>query len=172
MSPLGGSNQDYAGDRGEPDAALRVLLSQAGDGRDEYLRAIAELCTARFLLPIMAVGDDGGSGPVPGRHAEMRAVQLATADGKRGLLVFTGLDSFTAWKPDARPVPCRLDEVASTAAETGAVAILVDLAGPSPLVIESGLIGELASGRRLVTLDDGAWGWLSLARSADAPSVG
>jgi hypothetical protein len=150
----------YAGDRGEPDPEVRALLAVAGGSRDEYLRAVAGLCTARFLLPIVAVGDDGGDGPDPERHAEMRAVLLTTGDGTTGLPVFTGLDALTAWKPDARPVPCRLDEVAATAVEAGAVAVLVDVAGPSPLVIEDGLVAELADARRLVELDGGGWGWL------------
>jgi hypothetical protein len=150
----------YAGDRGEPDPEVRALLAVAGGSRDEYLRAVAGLCTARFLLPIVAVGDDGGDGPDPERHAEMRAVLLTTGDGTTGLPVFTGLDALTAWKPDARPVPCRLDEVAATAVEVGAVAVLVDVAGPSPLVIEDGLVAELADARRLVELDGGGWGWL------------
>lgn len=156
---LGRPSQAYAGDLGEPDAQLRELLRLAERTREDYLRAVAGLCTARFLLPVVAVGDDGGDAPDPDRHAEMRAVMLATADGT-GVPVFTGLDALTAWKPHARPVPCRLDEVAATAVETAAVAILIDLAGPAPLVIEAGLIAELARGHRLVELTGGEWGWL------------
>ena len=160
MSRLSQPNAAYAGDRGEPDPEVRALLAVAGRSRDDYLRAVAALCTARFLLPIVAIGDDGGDGPDPERHAEMRAVLLTTGDGSTGLPVFTGLDALTAWKPDARPVPCRLDEIAATALEAGAVAVLVDLAGPSPVVIEDGLVAELAGARRLVELDGGGWGWL------------
>ena len=58
-------------------------------------------------------GDDGGAGPDPDRHAEMRAVQLAAPDGSTGLPAFTGLDALLRWRPDARPVPCRLDELAA-----------------------------------------------------------
>lgn len=173
MTTLGSPSSDYAGDRGEPDEAVRALLATAGAGREEYLRAVAALCTARFLRPIVAIGDDGGGGPDPERHTVLRAVQLATPDGRTGMPVFTGLDAFTAWKPDARPVPCRLDEVAATAAEQGSAAILVDLAGPHPLVIEAGLIAELARGRRLVELPDGGWGWLYVASdSADSEGSG
>ncbi|MCL4721694.1 MAG: SseB family protein, partial [Gammaproteobacteria bacterium] len=160
---------EYAGDRGEPDPVVRELLAKANAGRDEYLRAVAALCTARFLLPIVALGEDGGAGPDPGRQVALRAVQLATPDGHTGMPVFTGLDAFTAWKPEARPVPCRLDEVAVTAAEQGSTAILVDLAGPHPLVIEAGLIAELARGRRLVELPDGGWGWLYAASDSSEP---
>jgi hypothetical protein len=160
VSRLAQPSAAYAGDRGDPDPEVRALLAVAGRGKDDYLRAIAALCTARFLLPIVAVGDEGGDGPDPDRHAEMQALLLTTADGSTGLPVFTGLDALTAWKPEARPVPCRLDEVAATARQAGAVAVLVDVAGPSPLVIEDGLVAELAAARRLVELDSGAWGWL------------
>jgi hypothetical protein len=160
VNSLGRPSADYAGDRGEPDPALRALLGAAEVSREDYLRAVAALCTARFLLPIVAVGDDGGEGPDPDRHAEMQAVLLTTPDGRTGLPVFTGLDALQGWQPKARPVPCRLDEVAATAVESGAVAVLVDLAGPAPLVIEAGLLTVLAEGRRLVELEGGEWGWL------------
>lgn len=160
MSSLGQPSAAYAGDRGAPDQRVRTLLAAAGNTRLDYLRAVADLCTARFLLPIVALGEDAGDGPDPDRHAEMRAAVLTAPDGTTGLPVFTGLDALLAWKPEARPVPCRLDEVAATAVEMGAVAVLVDVAGPSPLVIEAGLVAELAAGRRLVELDGGEWGWL------------
>lgn len=160
MSTLGQPSAAYSGDRGEPDLTVRALVAAAGESREAYLRAIVGLCTSRFLLPIVTVGEDGGEGPDPERHAELRSIQLASPDGTTGLPVFTGLDALISWRPDARPVPCRLDEVAATAAEQGSAAILIDVAGPHPLVIESGLIAELARGRRLVEFDDGGWGWL------------
>ncbi len=172
MSTLGQASAAYAGDRGDPDPEVRELLRQARDGRDAYLRAVAGLCTARLLAPIVAVGDDGGTGPDPGRHAAMHAVQLATPDGQKGMPVFTGLDALVAWRADARPVPCRLDEVSVTAAEQQVAAILVDLAGPDPLVLEAGLFTELARGRRLVELPDGGWGWLFAADSSPGDASG
>lgn len=160
MSGLGQPSRAYVGDRGEPDAVLRDLLAAADHGREDYLRAAAALCTARLLLPIVAFGNDGGSAPDPDRHAELGAVLLTTPDGRTGLPVFTGLDALNAWQTGARPVPCRLDEVAATAVEMAAAAILVDLAGPSPLVIDADLLAELARGHRLVPLAGGEWGWL------------
>jgi hypothetical protein len=159
VSTLGRPSAAYAGDRGEPDPEVRALLAEAGE-RDGYLRAVAALCTARFLLPVVALGDDSGDGPDPDRHAELQAVHLKAADGRVALAAFTGLDALAAWRPDARPVPCRLDEVAEAAVQQDAVAILVDIAGPSPLVIEGELLAQLAARRRLVELPDGGWGWL------------
>lgn len=168
MRTLGQPNAAFAGDHGDPDPALRAVLATAYDGGANYPRAIAALCTARLLLPIVATGDDGSEGPDPDRHAEMAAVLIQSDAGATAVPVFTGLDALTAWKPDARPVPCTLDDVAATAVETGASAVIVDLPGPHSLVIEGELIAELARGHRLVELPDGGFGWMYLDR-ASAP---
>lgn len=164
MRTLGQANASFRGDRGEPDPALRAVLADAYGGGPAYLRAIAALCTARLLLPIVASGDEGMGGPDPERHAEMAAVLLRSDAGALGVPVFTGVDSLQAWRPDARPVPCTLDDVAATAIETKAAAILVDLPGPHPVVVEGDVVAELARGRRLVELPDGGFGWLYLNR--------
>lgn len=164
MTNLGQPNAAYAGDRGDPDAAVRESLHRAAAaGPDEatsYLRAVAALCGARLLLPLVAIGDDrpdqGGDGA---RAGDLAAAMVTSAGGATGLLGFTGLDALRAWNPAARPVPCTLDELAVTARESGCQAVLVDLAGPAPLVIEAGLVAELAAGRRLVEFVDGGWGW-------------
>jgi len=150
MRQLGSPNEAFAGDRGEADPVVRRALAAAGGGgADPYLRAVAALGGARLLLPI-----------APDADGDLSAVLTTAADGRTGLLVFTGQDALQAWNQSARPVPCTLDDVAATAVETGAEAILVDLAGPATLVIEAGLVAELAHGRRLVELEDG-FGWLS-----------
>ena len=163
---LGEVNATWAGDRGEPDAGVRAALAAAsGTGDpDAYLTAVAALCGARLLLPIVADGDESGDGPDPGRHAEMLAVLMTSASGARGVLAFTGLDALRAFDPLARPVLCTLDEVAAAAVEAGAEVIVVDVAGPHLLAIEGELIRPLSTGNRLVALEDG-WGWLSVAGS-------
>ena len=89
----------------------------------------------------------------------MAAVLLRSGDGQKGVAVFTGYDAMRAWRPDAHPVRCSLDDVAATVAETRSQVILVDIAGPHPLVIEGDLVEQLAAGHRLVELDDG-FGWM------------
>lgn len=172
MRTLGQPNAAFAGDRGDPDPVLRGVLAEAYQGGSRYPQAVAALCTARLLLPIVATGDEGGDGPSPDRHAEMAAVLVQSDAGATAVPVFTGLDALTAWKPDARPVPCTLDDVAATAVETGATAIVVDLPGPHPLVIERALIDELAQGHRLVELPDGGFGWLYVDRGAAGEASG
>jgi hypothetical protein len=103
----------------------------------------------------------------------MRTLLLSTSSGRSAIPAFTGIDTFTAWRADARPLPCRLDEIAATAVEAGAAAVLVDFQGPAGMVIEASLFTELAAGKRLVALDDGGWGWLYAAGdSSAAPSTG
>ncbi len=159
---LGQPNSGWAGDRGEPDPDVRAALARAAGSQNqtEYLLAVSALCGARLLLPIVAGGDEGSGGPDPERHAELAAVLMRSASGQSGALAFTGLDALQAFDPQARPVPCTLDVVASTAKEVGATAIVIDVAGPQALVIDESLIGPLALGNRLVKLDEG-WGWLS-----------
>ena len=159
MTQLGSPNQAFAGDRGDPDPQVRELLAQAADTGPGYARAVAALCTTRLLLPI-----------APDPEGDLAAVQVTSVHGDTALLAFTGLDALLAWNSVARPVPCTLDEVAATAVETRAEAVLIDLAGPATLVIEADLIGELAQGRRLVELPDGGFGWLY--RAADVPADG
>ena len=83
MRTLGQPNAVFAGDHGHPDPELRAILAEAYAGGTNYHRAIAALCTARLLLPIVAAGDEGepGSGPDPDRHAEMAAVLVQSDAG-------------------------------------------------------------------------------------------
>lgn len=166
MGTLGQVNAAWAGDRGEPDAGVRAALALSGTGQDAYLAAVAALCGARLLMPVVAAGDEAGGGPDPDRHAEMSAVLMRSASGRNGALAFTGADALHAFDPQARPVPCTLDEVATTALDAGAEAIVVDQAGPNLLVIEGDLLMQLAAGNRLVPLHDG-WGWLSVTNAGD-----
>ena len=96
MRSLGQQSSAFADDHGEADPALRVTLASAYSGGNEpYLRAVAALCAARLLLPIVATGDEGGDGPDPDRHAEMAAVLVRSAAGDTAVPVFTGLDALT-----------------------------------------------------------------------------
>ncbi|MFZ1412859.1 MAG: SseB family protein, partial [Micropruina sp.] len=148
------------------------LANAAGQDQERYLTAVATLCGARLLLPIVASGDEHASlGPDPDRHAEMAAVLLTGASGETAVLAFTGLDSLQHFDRAARPVPCTLDDVAASAVQLGASAVLIDHAGPSSLVIEQPLLAELAQGRRLVRTDSG-WGWLFAAPDAGAGQMG
>ena len=94
MKTLGQPNPAFADDHGEPDPALRSLMASAYDSNTSYLRAVVALCVGRFLLPIVASGDDAIDGPDPDRHAETAAVLLesviVTKDNLKAEVVDTG----------------------------------------------------------------------------------
>ena len=96
----------------------------------------------------------------------MAVVMLQRTDGGKAMLGFTGLDALQAWDARARPVPVTVDKVAETAAAEGAVAVLVDVAGPHPLVLDGEVLDALARGHRLVDLGDG-FGWAMPADDRD-----
>lgn len=159
---LGGYSAEFATDDGQPLPQVREALAQAAESPETevYLNAVVELCMSRLLVPLLASGDETME-PDPHRQAEMAAVLLEQPDGRRAMLTFTGVDSQTAWNPKARPVPATLDVVADTAIQSRAGTLIVDLAGPAPLVIEGSVLENLALGRRLVRLPDDSFGWLA-----------
>lgn len=162
----------FPGDDGSASAEVRGCLADAQPGADiaVYLRAVAALGGARILVPVVAqqVGDQPGGD----KEAEMSVVSLAGPDGVRALLAFTGLDALRAWDARARPVPVTLDLTAQAAIADGASAVLVDVAGPHPLVLEGEVLAELARGRRLVALADQGFGWAMPATAERSTPLG
>ncbi len=162
----------FPGDDGAPEPEVRAALARfaASYEPDDYVRAVAALCGDRLLVPVVATATQVGTtvgGLASDKEAEMAVVMLQRADGGMAMLGFTGLDSLQAWDARARPVPVTLDKVAETAAAEGAVAVLVDVAGPHPLVLEGEVLDALAQGHRLVDLGDG-FGWAMPAAGDDA----
>lgn len=166
---LGGYSGDSTEDDGSPSPEVRDALAAAAASSETpvYLDAVVELCLSRLLVPLLASGDETMHHD-PQRHAEMAAVLLEQADGRRAMLTFTGVDALSAWNPTARPVPATLDVVADVAIQSSAGTLVVDLAGPSPLMIEGNVLENLALGRRLVRLPDESFGWLAPATGHQA----
>ena len=75
----------------------------------------------------------------------MSVVSMVAADGRRGLLAFTGLDAMHRWNPHARPVPVSGPEVAQAALDDGCEAVVIDVAGPSSAVVAEPDLVELAN---------------------------
>ena len=177
----------FPDDHGLAQPATRRALAQALQQQDprDYLRAVAALCGDRVLVPVVATAISTGTvpsnaGPLTSglvtsdnvtsdnvtsdnvtsdKEAEMAVVLLQTADGRRAMLAFTGMDALTAWDAGSRPVPVTVDLAAKSAVADGAAALLIDFAGPHPLVIDGDILTALAAGHRLVELDDGQFGW-------------
>jgi len=154
----------FPGDDGQATEATRRRLAEAEESSDPapYLRAVAALCGDRVLVPVVATATRVGTtvgGLSSDKEAEMAVVFLEAADGRRAMLAFTGLDSLRRWQSDARPVPVTLDLAAQTARAEGVAAVLVDVAGPHPLIIEDEVLQSLAAGHRLYETGPGSFGW-------------
>jgi hypothetical protein len=99
----------------------------------------------RLLVPIVAVLDEADEQTGADKSSHMASVSLVQADGRRGLLAFTGLESMALWDPRARPVPVTSHQVAAAALEEGADGVLVDIAGPVRFAIDGDLLTALAA---------------------------
>lgn len=154
----------FAGDEGDVDPAVAQALRQyAADG--DYLAALAVVQGARVLVPVVATLGEveyDEAGLAHDKTSDMATVLLTGADGRQGLLAFTGTQALTGWRPDARPVPVTLADAAKAARHDGADALLLDVAGPVMFPIEGAHLDALAEGLVLVRVEDG-WGWARLA---------
>ncbi|MCW2811985.1 MAG: hypothetical protein JWP61_2443, partial [Friedmanniella sp.] len=164
----------FPGDEGAAAPAIRRHLAAAvaEPTPTSYLRAVAALCEDRLLVPVVATATRLGEtvgGLRSDKEAEMAVVLLQAADGRRAMLAFTGIDALQAWQADARPVPVTLDLAAQTAQNEGVAAVLVDFAGPHPLVIDGEVLAELAAGHRLVETAPEVFGWAVPVREAAEP---
>lgn len=166
---LGGYSERYASDDGAADEGVRHAMGVAEETADgtDYLTAVVALCGSRLLVPLLAAGDETMTAD-PGRQAEMAAVLLRHPERGTAMLAFTGVDAMQQWNTQARPVPATLDVVAQTAQQSGAGTVLIDFAGPYPLVIDGEVLANLVESRRLVRLSDG-FGWLA---TTPGPDVG
>jgi hypothetical protein len=155
----------FPDDDGQASALTRARLAEVVGPADAatYLRAVAALCADRLLVPVIATATHLGratGGLASDKEAEMAVVMLQSADGRRAMLGFTGMDALQTWRVDARPVPVTLDLAARTAQAEGASALLVDVAGPYPLAIDGEVLGQLALGHRLVETEPDGFGWV------------
>jgi hypothetical protein len=157
------ADSPFPADDGQADPVIRARLAATDSGEPaDYLRAVAELCTVRLLVPVVATATVNGrtvGGLATDKEAEMAVVLLQTAEGRRAMVAFTGMDSLTEWNAEARPVPVTLDLAAQSAKQEGAEALLIDVGGPHPLAIDGQVLEQLSAGHRLVDLGDDQFGW-------------
>lgn len=147
----------FAGDDGSSDPALLERLAARRRGESSSAEAVAALMESRLLVPVVAVLGEveyDENGLAHDKTSDMAAVLVEGADGRRGLLAFTGTDTMKAWNPQARPVPVPARSAATSAIQDGAAALLVNMAGPDPYVVEGQDLVGLASGWTLARMGD------------------
>ena len=120
----------FPDDDGRADPRLRERLAADGPG----VTTARRLRSARLLASVVAVADEvDADGADTSSH--MAVVSMLNERGERGLLAFTGVDSLAAWNPEARPVPALGRDMARSALDDGAGAVVIDVAGPVRTVI-------------------------------------
>jgi len=125
----------FANDDGSGDQRIRAATTP-----EELAEAVLQ---GRVMVAVVATADeidDEGSD----KSSHMSVVSMVADDGRRGLLAFSGLDSLMAWNPEARPVPVSGPDAAKAALEDGCEALVLDVAGPQPQVVEEANLVRIA----------------------------
>ncbi|GAA0927018.1 hypothetical protein GCM10009554_07610 [Kribbella koreensis] len=146
-------------DDGSADAALSEALVRRDQGA-----VLAALTKARLLVPVVAMLGEveyDERGLAHDKTSDMAVALLKGQDGRNALLAFTSTESLKLWSPEARPMPALAQLVATAAIQEGAAAIVLDVAGPAPAVIETDDVRRIAAGLQVVRLEDGGYGWIS-----------
>lgn len=176
MVELTGGDARYRGDLGaaSPVVAAAMAAYAAGTGCEHAV--LAALAGSRLLVPVLAMpaGDAAAAAGAAGaeKHSEMATPALVGRDGRRALLAFTCADAIRRWQPAARPVPVPAVAVFQAATEESS-AVVVDIAGPVPLVVEGARLAALAGGGPIPRMheDPDVWNLIAAAAGSVAPGT-
>jgi hypothetical protein len=87
-------------------------------------------------------------GPSPRTSTDMALPTLIGNDGRKAIIAFTGTPALRLWREDARPVPVSAQLLWQAAAQEEAAAVVIDVAGPVPFVVEGARLAALAAGEQ------------------------
>jgi type III secretion system (T3SS) SseB-like protein len=145
-----------AGDAGGADPAVIAVLAAYAVGQATEQAALTVIAATRLLVPVVAVPVEPGARPddsgaqQPGgageKETEMALPTLIGNDGRKAVIAFTGTETISRWRADARPVPVPAARLWPAVAAEQADAVVIDVAGPVPLVIEGARLAALADG--------------------------
>jgi hypothetical protein len=134
-----------AGDTGGADPAVTAVLAAYAAGAATEHAVLTAIARGRLLVPVVAVlaeaNDDGTE-----KETEMALPTLIGNDGRKAVIAFTGTDAVRRWRPEARPVPVAAARLWPAVAAERADAVVIDVAGPVPLVVEGARLRALADG--------------------------
>lgn len=138
----------FQGDDGSADPRLRELFGDP-EGYPALREIVDRLLAGRLLIPVVANLDekDASGGD---KHSHMATVTIADEQGRKALLCFSGVDSVTLWRADARPIPVAGVEAAQAALQEGCAALLIDIAGPDRFALSGTGLWALAAGQQWV----------------------
>lgn len=160
----------FADDFGAADPRLLEAMADHQARTTSSGAVLALLQDSRVLVPVVAVLGEvelDEQGLAHDKSSDMAAVLVQAGDGGTGtgLLAFTSVETMARWDPEARPVPVTAATAATAAVQEGAEALLVDLAGPAPYIVDGDDLTRLAAGWRLIALGAGedasaGYGWI------------
>jgi SseB protein N-terminal domain len=135
-----------AGDTGEADPAVTAALAAYNEGGAAERAVLTAIAASRLLVPVVAVlaeaNEDGTE-----KETEMALPTLIGNDGRKAVIAFTGSATVARWRADARPVPVAAAQLWPAVAAEQADAVVIDVAGPVPLVIEGARLAALSAGQ-------------------------
>jgi hypothetical protein len=135
-------------DDGGAAPAVAAALAAYQDGTAGPDRVLGALGGARLLVPVVALlteSEVGEHGLRQEKESEMALPKLVGQDGRQAVLAFTGTEALTRWRADARPIQATTLQVCQAAVSEQAAAVVVDVAGPVPFVIEGEVLRALAA---------------------------
>jgi type III secretion system (T3SS) SseB-like protein len=124
---------------------VTAILAAYAAGQAAETAVLAAIAAARLLVPVVAVLAAANSDGTE-KETEMALPTLIGNDGRKAVIAFTGVETITRWRADARPVPVPAPRLWPAVAAEEADAVVVDVAGPVPLVIEGARLRALAAG--------------------------
>jgi hypothetical protein len=152
-------------DTGEADPGVARALDAYARGDGSEHNALTAVAASRLLVPVVAVSgglvpgegvsgtvgrpgmQPGGSGgSSPRESTEMALPTLIGNDGRKAIIAFTGTEALRLWREDARPVPVLAKLIWQAAVAEAADAVVIDVAGPVPFVVEGARLAALAEG--------------------------
>ncbi|GAA2769440.1 SseB family protein [Nonomuraea dietziae] len=136
------------GDDGSADDAVAAALTAFSSGTADATAVLSVLSTSRLLVPVVALlteSEVGEHGLRQEKESEMALPKLIGKDGRQAVIAFTGVEALTRWRQDARPIQATTLQVCQAAVHEGAAAVVVDVAGPVPFVIEGGVLEAMAA---------------------------
>ncbi|MCW2892437.1 MAG: hypothetical protein JWO75_1926 [Actinomycetia bacterium] len=134
-----------AGDTGGADPAVAATLAAYAAGTATEHAALTAVAASRLLVPVVAVLAEANADGTE-KETEMALPTLIGNDGRKAVIAFTGADTVRRWRADARPVPVPASRLWPAVAAEQADAVVIDVAGPVPLVVEGARLRALASG--------------------------
>jgi hypothetical protein len=121
-----------------------ALAAYAAGAATEHA-VLTAVAASRLLVPVVAVLAEAGADGTE-KETEMALPTLIGNDGRKAVIAFTGTETVRRWRADARPVPVPAPRLWPAVAAEQADAVVIDVAGPVPLVVEGARLQALASG--------------------------